>query len=212
MHSFRLATTLRHGLDALTSLSELDGCRVLIVTDSFMATTDLMAGVRRALGGAQVEVFDQVPPNPDTDVISDGMRVFGSFLPAAIVALGGGSPIDAAKTIRKLALEQGHDLAAGFYVIPTTSGSGSEVTSYAVITDTHNHAKLPLTSPDMIPDVAILDPEAVRTAPQTHCRRRHGRGEPQHRGLCRPGLQRLFRCFGREVTAHDLRIPAPHLP
>lgn len=165
MHSFRLATTLRHGLDALTSLSELDGCRVLIVTDSFMATTDLMAGVRRALGGAQVEVFDQVPPNPDTDVISDGMRVFGSFLPAAIVALGGGSPIDAAKTIRKLALEQGHDLAAGFYVIPTTSGSGSEVTSYAVITDTHNHAKLPLTSPDMIPDVAILDPEAVRTAP-----------------------------------------------
>ncbi len=165
MHSFRLATTLRHGPDAIASLSELNDRRVLIVTDAFMATTDLMADVRAALSTAQVEVFDHVPPNPDTDVVTEGMRAFVSFLPDAIVALGGGSPIDAAKTISKLAREQGHELAAGFWVIPTTSGSGSEVTSYAVITDTHNHAKLALTSLDMIPDVAILDPEAVRTAP-----------------------------------------------
>ncbi len=165
MHSFRLATTLRHGPDAIASLSELNDRRVLIVTDAFMATTDLMADVRAALSTAQVEVFDRVPPNPDTDVVTEGMRAFGSFLPDAIVALGGGSPIDAAKTISKLAREQGNDLTGGFWVIPTTSGSGSEVTSYAVITDPHNHAKLALTSPDMIPDVAILDPEAVRTAP-----------------------------------------------
>ena len=81
------------------------------------------------------------------------------------MALGGGSPIDTAKAVRKLALEQGHDLPAGLVVIPTTSGSGSEVTSFAVVTDAESHAKLPLTSVDMLPEIAILDAEAVLTAP-----------------------------------------------
>jgi alcohol dehydrogenase class IV len=138
---------------------------VLIVTDAFMASSALMKQVRAALGTARVEVFDRVLPNPDIDTVTDGLRVFLDVAPDAIVALGGGSPIDTAKTVRKFALEQGHDLKCGFYVIPTTSGSGSEVTSFAVVTDPTDHAKHALSSVDMLPEVAIIDPEAVRTAP-----------------------------------------------
>lgn len=165
MHTFQLTTRLYYGPDSLSALTQLENRRVLIVTDAFMASTPLMDSVRRLLGGATTHVFDRVLPNPDIDVVTDGLREYLGFRPDAIVALGGGSPIDTAKTVHKLALEQGHQLPDGFFVIPTTSGSGSEVTSFAVVTNPHGHVKLPLTSPDMLPDVAILDPEAVRTAP-----------------------------------------------
>ncbi|MFT4109798.1 1-propanol dehydrogenase PduQ [Propionicimonas sp.] len=165
MFRFQLTTTLCYGPDSLSALADLDGRRVLIITDSFLAATPLMGQVRSALSAATVEVFDQVIPNPDVAAVAAGLRAFLAFGPDALVALGGGSPIDTAKAVRKLALEQGHRADAGFYVIPTTSGTGSEVTSFAVVTDPHSHAKLPLTSADMLPDVAILDPEAVATAP-----------------------------------------------
>lgn len=165
MHRFQLSTTLCYGPDALSALAELRGGRVLLVTDAFLSSSPLMAQVREQLAGATVEVFDQVKPNPDVGTITVGLQAFLALLPDALVALGGGSPIDTAKAVRKLALEQGHDLPRGLVVIPTTSGSGSEVTSFAVVTDAESHAKLPLTSVDMLPQVAILDPEAVLTAP-----------------------------------------------
>ncbi len=165
MYRFQLTTTLCYGPDALQALATLDGRRVLVVTDAFMSTTPLLDRVRTELAGATVEVFDQVQPNPDVNTVTAGLRAFLAFAPEAIVALGGGSPIDTAKAVRKLALEQGHDLPGGLIVIPTTSGTGSEVTSFAVVTDPVSHAKLPLTSVDMLPEMAILDPEAVRTAP-----------------------------------------------
>lgn len=165
MFRFQLTTTLCYGPDSLSALRELSGCRVLVVTDAFMATTPLMDKVRSELSGAHVEVFDQVQPNPDIAAVAAGLKAFLDCAPEAMVAVGGGSPIDTAKAVRKFALEQGHPLPGGFIVVPTTSGSGSEVTSFAVVTDPHSHAKLPLTSPDMLPEMAILDPEAVRTAP-----------------------------------------------
>jgi 1-propanol dehydrogenase len=161
---FQLTTTLCYGPDSLQALSFLAGKRVLIVTDAFMASTPLMQQVRDQLGSATVEVFDQVRPNPDVPTISAGLKAYLALDPDAIVALGGGSPIDTAKAVHKLALEKGHPLKDGLVVIPTTSGTGSEVTSFAVVTD-DQHRKLPLNSPDMLPSLAILDPEAVRTAP-----------------------------------------------
>ncbi len=165
MFRFQLTTTLCYGPDSLSTLRELSGRRVLVVTDAFLSTTPLLARVRAELADSAVEVFDQVQPNPDIAAVTAGLRAFLAFEPEAIVAVGGGSPIDTAKAVRKLALEQGHPLPAGLIVVPTTSGSGSEVTSFAVVTDPHSHAKLPLSSPDMLPEMAILDPEAVRTAP-----------------------------------------------
>jgi alcohol dehydrogenase class IV len=168
MHQFRVETDIRYGHDSLTSLGELAGRRVLIVTDGFMATTGLMGRIRHELREATVQVFDQVTANPDTDTVVAGLRVFLQFRPDVLVALGGGSPIDAAKAIWALGRGvPGLDPGPGnrFFVIPTTSGSGSEGTSYAVISDHATQSKVPLASDDMLPDVAILDPECVKTAP-----------------------------------------------
>ncbi|WP_341728254.1 1-propanol dehydrogenase PduQ [Brooklawnia sp.] len=165
MHRFQLRTTLCYGPEALGELSGLSGRRVLIVTDGFMVSTPLMARVRDQLGDAIVEVFDQVQPNPDINAVTAGLRAYNAFDPQAVLAIGGGSAIDTAKVVRKLAIEQGRHAESGFFILPTTSGTGSEVSSYAVVTDHKSHAKLPLESSDMVADVAILDPEAVRTAP-----------------------------------------------
>ncbi len=165
MYRFQLTTTLYYGPDSLSALSQLSGRRVLIITDAFMATSQLMFQVREALADSTIEVYDKVIPNPDVAAVAAGLAAFLAFEPEALLAVGGGSPIDTAKAVRKLALELGHKAEAGFYVIPTTSGTGSEVTSFAVVTDPVSHAKLPLTSDDMLPDVAILDPDAVSTVP-----------------------------------------------
>ncbi|MDR1823901.1 MAG: iron-containing alcohol dehydrogenase [Bifidobacteriaceae bacterium] len=164
MQHFRVKTDIRYGFGALASLDELAGQRVLVVTDGFLANSPLMATIRQALGGATVEVYDRVTANPDTATVASGIVVFQRFKPHAVVAVGGGSPIDAAKAIVTLA-EAEADGAPSFIVIPTTSGSGSEATSYAVISDPASQSKVPLTSESMLPDIAILDPECVRTAP-----------------------------------------------
>lgn len=165
MHRFQLTTTLCYGPEALAELTGLSGHKVLIVTDGFMVSTPLMDRVRERLADATIEFFDQVQPNPDIETVAAGLRACLTFEPDALLAIGGGSAIDTAKAVRKMGLEQGRRLTDGFYILPTTSGTGSEVSSYAVVTDNKTHAKLPLESRDMVADVAILDPEAVRTAP-----------------------------------------------
>lgn len=164
MQRFRVATTLYYGPDSLDRLAELNGQRVLLITDAFMATTPVMARIREILSGATLTVFDRVEPNPSTKLIAEGLRCFAEVRPQAVIALGGGSPIDTAKAVHKFAREQGDVEATECIVIPTTSGSGSEVTSFAVVTDNEHH-KHPLTAEDMLPHIAILDPATVRTAP-----------------------------------------------
>jgi alcohol dehydrogenase class IV len=83
------------------------------------------------------------------------------------VAIGGGSAIDLAKGVRKFAAEMNPHMQVPLFAIPTTSGTGSEVTSFAVITDEATHSKYPLSSVDMIPDEAILDEELVKSVPAT---------------------------------------------
>ncbi|SPF67504.1 PDD [Propionibacterium ruminifibrarum] len=165
MLQFQVPTRVVSGPDALSALGALSGRRVLIITDGFMATAPLMDQVRARLGDAQVSVFSDVQPNPDTHAVAAGFKAYLEFEPEALIGLGGGSPIDTAKAVRHMAGQQGRELPAGFIVIPTTSGTGSEVTSFSVVTDPVTHTKVPLTDPGMIADVAILDPEAVRTCP-----------------------------------------------
>lgn len=164
MNRFHIHTEIYYGADSLSYLNRHAGKPVLIVTDAFMAGTDLMKTVVGSLGDSRVSVFDRVSPNPSVDVVADGYRVFLEADPEVLVALGGGSSIDAAKALRRISVEQ-NDHPVEFIAIPTTSGSGSEMTSYAVITDEQAHTKIAMLSEDMYPDVAILDPEAVRTTP-----------------------------------------------
>lgn len=88
-----------------------------------------------------------------------------TYKPDAIVAVGGGSAIDSSKLIRDFALRVDNYGPVGLIAIPTTSGTGSEVTSFAVVTDPAEQRKYPLVSWDLTPDEAILDAELVKSVP-----------------------------------------------
>ncbi|MBZ4023198.1 alcohol dehydrogenase [Rhodobacter sp. TJ_12] len=163
--TFTPRTEIVFGDGLLERLHAYRGQRVGIVTDEFMAKSGPLDRVMGYLDGCQVKVFAEAIPEPPLATVSAGARLFADFRPDVVLALGGGSPIDAAKAI--LAVVRGMDPAhpIRLVAIPTTSGTGSEVTAFAVISDPANNRKFPLISPDLIPDVAILDPEFVRTAP-----------------------------------------------
>ncbi|WP_456300394.1 iron-containing alcohol dehydrogenase [Tessaracoccus coleopterorum] len=165
MSTFTLATEISFGEGALEGLREFADRRVFVVTDSFLAGTDVFALVLDLLG-ADTVVFDEVLPNPTVAVIGKGVASYLAARPDVVIAYGGGSPIDAAKAMHKAAIEVGLGAVDGLVVIPTTSGSGSEVTSFSVITEETTHAKLPMVSPDLVPRLAILDARAVLGVPR----------------------------------------------
>ncbi|MDO5066819.1 MAG: 1-propanol dehydrogenase PduQ [Propionibacteriaceae bacterium] len=164
MKEFRLMTTVRLGAEALTALDQFKDRSVFLVTDEFLTTTPVYARVLERLGN-RVSVFTGVLPNPATKEIGLGVSAYIKAEPHVVVAYGGGSVMDAAKVMHKAALDAGFGAPAGIVAIPTTSGSGSEVTSFAVVTDEETHVKIPIVSTDMVASLAILDPHAVMGAP-----------------------------------------------
>lgn len=164
MRDFRLGTHVRIGADSLSALDTFAGRRVFLVTDEFLSTTPVFADVVSRLG-ERVTIFCDVVPNPTIAAISRGTGAYLDARPDVVVAYGGGSVMDAAKAMHKAALDSGFGAIEGLVAIPTTSGSGSEVTSFAVLTDERTHTKIPLVSNDMVAKLAILDPEAVVGVP-----------------------------------------------
>lgn len=164
MREFRLGTHVRIGADALSALDQFATRRVFLVTDAFLATTPVFADVESRLGD-RVTRFTDVVPNPTIATVSKGVGAYLQARPDVVVAYGGGSVMDAAKAMHKAALDSGFGATAGLVAISTTSGSGSEVTSFAVLTDERTHTKIPLVSPDMVAKLAILDPDAVVGVP-----------------------------------------------
>ncbi|GIP41803.1 aldehyde-alcohol dehydrogenase [Paenibacillus sp. J45TS6] len=171
-----------------------DISRILIVTDPMMVKLGYVEKVEHYLRQRRVpvaiEVFSDVEPDPSTTTVERGTELMNQFQPDCIIALGGGSPMDAAKAmwlfyeypdtsfhnlkqkfmdIRKRIYKYPRlGQKAQFVAIPTTSGTGSEVTSFAVITDKNNgNTKYPLADYELTPDVAIVDPEFVYSLPKT---------------------------------------------
>jgi len=151
---------------------------VLLVTDAFMESTGLAEVFVRAMEGAGIRValFSGVQPDPTDANVRDGLRVYVGKQCDAIVALGGGSPIDAAKAIAVLATNaeplsqyQGYHkvpkAGAPLVVIPTTAGTGSEVTKVAVITDTVRDVKMMMLDRHFLPTVALVDFELTLSMP-----------------------------------------------
>ncbi|MDO5093739.1 MAG: 1-propanol dehydrogenase PduQ [Propionibacteriaceae bacterium] len=165
MKEFRLATRVGLGAEALAALDEFRDAPVFLVTDEFLATTPVYRQVVDRLG-AHVATFTGVNPNPTTGEISAGVAAYVQARPQVVVAYGGGSVMDAAKVMHKAALEAGIGAPGGLVAIPTTSGSGSEVTSFAVVTDEATHTKIPIVSQDLVAGLAILDPQAVVGVPK----------------------------------------------
>ncbi len=166
--------------------------RVFIVTDETMLklgnVQKVMYHLNKRNDSCQIEVFSSVSPDPDVETVWRGLEMMKLFSPDAIIALGGGSPIDAAKAmwmfyeypkldfeglklkfmdIRKRAFKYPKSHKIPLIAVPTTSGTGSEVTSFAVITDKKENIKYPLADYFLTPSVAIIDPDFVASLPKS---------------------------------------------
>ena len=131
---------------------------MLLVTDPYFAENGTAARYAAAFPGAQVEIFSDVAPDPPLSLVAQGVARLQALRPDTLLALGGGSAIDCAKGIAALG-----GLPVRLVAVPTTSGSGSEVTSFAILTQ--DGVKHPLVDPALRPELAILDPALLEALP-----------------------------------------------
>ena len=156
MKVFSCMTDILMGSSAEKVLKQRNFGKIMVISDPFFAKN----GVAQRLGqqAAEYEIFDKVAPDPSVELVAQGTAELKRFAPDALVALGGGSAIDCAKAMlyfseRKIPL----------IAVPTTSGSGSEVTDFAILT--HGGIKHPLVDTALKPTVAILDDQMVSSLP-----------------------------------------------
>lgn len=153
------------------------GARAFVIADKGVSAAGLLDPVLAGLGDVELAgVYDDVPANSSVSVVMEAAAAAREVGADLVVAVGGGSPIDTAKAVRIL-LTNGGDLLdyQGYNVIdaplvpmvaiPTTGGTGSEVTPFAVIRDEEQDLKLSFASRFLVPDLAVLDPELTRTLP-----------------------------------------------
>lgn len=161
-------------------LATLGAKKPLIITDKGVRANGLLTPIESAFSEADAKIaaiFDNVPPDSSLQTVRDVAKMYRNNGCDAILAVGGGSVIDTAKATNILVSEGGDDLLKysgahnlpkplkPFFVIPTTSGTGSEVTMIAVVSDTEKNVKLPFASYYLMPHAAILDPRMTQTLP-----------------------------------------------
>ena len=183
MGRFTLPRDLYHGKGSLEELKHLTGTKaVLVVGGGSMKRFGFLDKAKSYLeqAGMEVRIIDGVEPDPSVETVMKGAQVMREFGPDWIVAMGGGSPIDAAKAM--WAFYEYPDTTfedlitpfsfpelrqkARFCAIPSTSGTATEVTAFSVITDYAKGIKYPLADFNITPDVAIVDPELAETMPK----------------------------------------------
>ena len=161
-------------------LATLGAKRPLIITDKGVRANNLLIPIEDAFESADAVIagiFDDVPPDSSLETVRKAAKLYRDQNCDAIIAVGGGSVIDTSKATNILVSEGGNDLLKysgahnlpkplkPFFVIPTTSGTGSEVTMIAVVSDTEKNVKMPFASYYLMPHAAILDPRMTQTLP-----------------------------------------------
>ena len=182
MARFTLPRDLYHGKGSLEALKNFKGERAIICVGG--GSMKRNGFLDRAIGylkeaGMEVELFEGIEPDPSVDTVMRGAEVMAKFKPDWIVAMGGGSPIDAAKamwikyeypdiTFEDMCKVFGLPTLrqkAHFCAISSTSGTATEVTAFSIITDYEKGIKYPIADFEITPDVAIVDPELAETMP-----------------------------------------------
>jgi alcohol dehydrogenase class IV len=164
--------------EAPAILKRLEVKNPLIVTDAYLVRSGLAGALREEIGkaGMACGLFAETVPDPTTDAVAAGLRAFAEGRHDALVSLGGGSPIDSAKAIGMLAANGG--MARDYKVpneipkkgpphlaIPTTAGTGSEVSRFTVITDSETDEKMLIAGAALVPNAAIVDFELTMSMP-----------------------------------------------
>ncbi len=181
--SYNIPTRIVFGVGSVGRVGDevkrLGKAGAFVVTDAGAVKAGLLQPVQESLhkAGITVEVFDQVQADPSGGIIEEGVRRFAADPGRAIIGLGGGSSMDSAKAIGARATNPGHilDYRRGgkrimnatppIIAIPTTAGTGSEVTPVAMVTDTESHTKVAIISGQLYVRLALLDPALTRTLP-----------------------------------------------
>ncbi|MDF2854871.1 MAG: pduQ, partial [Neobacillus sp.] len=169
MKEISFQTKMFIGENALDSLKKFSNEKIFIVTDPYIEQSGMLAEVTTRLnhGDNSYQIFSDIVPDPPIETVAEGVKVLQEFDANVLIAIGGGSAIDAAKAIKDFSIK----LSTGrkpikFIAIPTTSGTGTEVTSFAVITDQEKNLKYPLVADSLLPDEAILDTSLVMSVPK----------------------------------------------
>lgn len=167
MEIFEANTEIHVGDEFSKIIDKIKVKKAFIVTDSIMYKLGMTKKFEDIFIKKNIEykIFDEVEVDPSFEVVNKALDKVIDFLPNVIVTLGGGSSLDTAKAIKYFVKKS--DLSIPLIALPTTSGTGSEVTSYAVLTDKKNNIKIPLKDDAMIPEYAILDSELTKTLPKS---------------------------------------------
>jgi len=169
------------GQDALSHLAELKGKSAFIVTDRNIVRLGLVDKVKEQLAQAEIQatVFDEIEPDPSLQTIQNGVTLMNQHRPDLVIGVGGGSVMDAAKAMRvqyekpdikpeeinPFISNLGLGAKCKLVCIPTTSGTGAEATFAIVLTDIREQRKLSLINREVVPNIAIVDPEMARAMP-----------------------------------------------
>jgi alcohol dehydrogenase class IV len=170
------------GDDALEHIREIQGNRALIITDENLVKLGFLDKIARELkmAGIEYKVFDKVEPDPSIETVKKGAQLALDYQPDWLIGLGGGSSMDAAKMIWMLYGTPDTEpyaitpfqifearTKAKMICIPTTSGTGSEVTWFMVVTDPEEQRKIAVGTPEALPDIAILDSRLIKDLPKS---------------------------------------------
>jgi len=181
--SFEMPTEIEFGVKKIEiipeKLEELNIEKLLIVTDEGIRKAGILDKIETDLKEIDYEIYDGVEPNPKDFHVEEGADFAREFDPDGIMALGGGSPIDCAKGIGAMLSGKQEDIdqyygketveeeILPFIAVPTTAGTGSEVTFSSVITESDSNSKKSIRSPILAPDLSILDPELTMSLPES---------------------------------------------
>ncbi len=160
MEVFSCKTRIVSGSGAIWELANCNCKRLLLVADPYFQKTELPEKIQKASKAELMETFFDVKPDPTAELAAQGTAVLQKFKPDTVVALGGGSAMDCAK-----AMVYFSGLSVFFVAIPTTSGSGSEVTDFSVLTV--QGTKYPLVDDALLPQMAILDGNLLNSLPKS---------------------------------------------
>lgn len=168
METISIPTKIFSGIDSLDELNNISNETVFMVCDSFLPNTETLKEITGHINNTnKLSIFSDVKPDPPLANIIKGVKKYINVKPTVVIGIGGGSAIDTGKAIRFFGEKILKQNIKFFTAIPTTSGTGSEVTNTSVISDAETQRKFPIMDDHLTPDYALLDPKLVTSAPKS---------------------------------------------